>query len=685
MSTPGSTLASGLALLALLALGALSAPAHAAEPPLTGDGLLSRLTDPVRATAPLPEGARVIQRSSHEREGGNRDWGVWSPEAGRPQTYVRREQGGFVLLDERRPGCLTRMWFTAGAVLGVIDGVGRIELFFDGEREPRVDVPAADFFAGRVPGFPQPLVGNSDSSSGGFYSYVPFCFRRSLKVRVSDAPNEELWYQLTALVLPHGSRVRTYEPGALATGAAAEALAGAGAPPPGDPVGAERALAPGDSLEVLRRAGSGSVRHLRFAVTPFLPDTLNRLRLRVGVDGAATPQIDVPLGALLGDGLAPREIRSLPFGMDPVTGTGYFALPIPFADSISVSIGSRTAAQVRAEAWLGPPLPAAGVLNGRQFVEESRRGFDFTALEAGGSGRLAAWVLDLIGAPGSDRGPLQFFLEGDERVHVDGSRSPSIYGTGTEDAFNGGFYYNRGPFSLPTHGAGLFLSRGDTRGARSQYRVFGADGFLWENGIRFGMEHGGGDELDGQTTISTAFWYSGPRRLRRTDVLRLAKRRSRRAHRLRGRVTRARLTAYFVGERDGNGTFSPYPLTGGREYPAPPPEESPQAHTARGISFTSPVSFRLRVGRRNCGVVLRRLLDAGGPSTVRVRVDGRRVGPWRVTEPNPAKRWLADDFALHSRHTAGKRRIRVRLAPERGTTATAFSVTALARRARRCP
>jgi hypothetical protein len=41
-----------------------AAPACAAS--VTGDDLLARLTDPVAATAPLPDGARVVQRSSHE-------------------------------------------------------------------------------------------------------------------------------------------------------------------------------------------------------------------------------------------------------------------------------------------------------------------------------------------------------------------------------------------------------------------------------------------------------------------------------------------------------------------------------------------------------------------------------------------------------------------------------------------
>jgi hypothetical protein len=33
------------------------------------------------------------------------------------------------------------------------------------------------------------------------------------------------------------------------------------------------------------------------------------------------------------------------------------------------------------------------------------------------------------------------FLEGDERVFVDGQESPHIYGTGTEDFYESGWYF----------------------------------------------------------------------------------------------------------------------------------------------------------------------------------------------------------------------------------------------------
>ena len=44
------------------------------------------------------------------------------------------------------------------------------------------------------------------------------------------------------------------------------------------------------------------------------------------------------------------------------------------------------------------------------------------------------------------------YLEGNEQFFVDGEKRASTLGTGTEDYFNGGWYYNQGRFALPLHG-----------------------------------------------------------------------------------------------------------------------------------------------------------------------------------------------------------------------------------------
>src|SRR4051812_35245831 len=104
--------------------------------PFSQAGLLERLTDPVAALKPLPPGTRVVQASSHDLGGGNVDGGSYGgavTTVGVPPNFVRREDGGYVLAELRRPGCLVRAWMTALANNGDLSAFGRLQLFFDGE------------------------------------------------------------------------------------------------------------------------------------------------------------------------------------------------------------------------------------------------------------------------------------------------------------------------------------------------------------------------------------------------------------------------------------------------------------------------------------------------------------------------------------------------------------------------
>ena len=651
--------------LALIVVGCALAPASAlARAPLSADLLLNRLVDPAAMLTPLPADVRMVMPSSHDRLGGTIDGGSYggpvTTQGGVPPTFVRREDGGYVLMEFRQPGCLTRLFMgEANLPRGDPASFGHLQLFFDGEATPRFDEPAPDLFTGRDPRYPQPLVLDSPNSSGGNVSYVPFCFAHSLKVRTTGAPSDVSgWWQANVLLAPAGTPVRTYDPKA-SLGAFATRLAHGADPPSNRPDAAgDRTLALG---------GAGTLRHLRFTVAPFDTATLQALTLRITADGASAPQVEVPLADAFGDGLTARPVHALAFGMDPDKGTGYLALPVPFRRGVRVEVAGAAAAHVRVEGWRGPPAPLGGTLYGERREQRTVEGADTRVLDAGGSGRLAALVLDDIdGGPASGASGTQRFLEGDERVHVDGARSPVQYGTGHEESFNGGFYYIFGAFSREMGGAGALITRPDGDGAQSQYRVYADDGVRWSRGIAYGEEHGGGDEQP-ETVAATTFSYRWPGSLALTDTAHLGG---------------ATLTAYFEGEHDGNSTQSTV-VAGGFYYPAPDPAASPEGVTLRGVRFTGPLKLRLRVRRDNRGAVLRGVFDQAPPLVpLAVRVDGKPAGVWAspTAIPNPAKRFLEDDFELPAALTARHTRLHVTLAPlDAGATAGLFGLSLLSR------
>jgi hypothetical protein len=109
-------------------------------------------------------------------------------------------------------------------------------------------------------------------------------------------------------------------------------------------------------------------------------------------------------------------------------------------------------------------------------------------------------------------GPNRTYLEGDDIGYVNGSGSPQLHGTGTEDFYEGGWYWNRGPFTDPLNGE---PSRED--GALgcmavcdSAYRLMIAESIPFTKSINYGIEHGNENTVQAVYS-STAFWYQRPR------------------------------------------------------------------------------------------------------------------------------------------------------------------------------
>ncbi len=639
--------------------------------------------------------------SSHDPLNGNFDGGSYGRGAlprvlsivAHPLTYLRREAGGYVLLDQDGPGCLTRLWMTAAdggffersLTLGDATGFGRLQLFFDGRGSPSVDRPAAQFFAGLDRRFPKPLVNDWRSSGGGNYSYVPFCFARHLKIRVTSVPNDDRgYYQLTLLSAPAGTPTVTFGDQRVR----ATRLLDQSAVPPrvAAAVTSFRRMRAGQTAAMARLRGSGEIRYLRLRVTPFDESTLQALALRITVNGAHRPQIDVPLGSLFGDGLQTRLIASRGFGMNPAASAGYLALPIPFRNGASIAVQATAPATLRLDAWRAGPIRNAGTLYGERHIERSRLGRDYEVLNDTGSGRLASLVDEILDG-GSNAGsvvplgtPDQQYMEGDDRVYVDGSRSPAIYGTGTEDLFNGGWYFSTGAFALAMSGAGPLGLDANGHGARSMYRVFADDGVSWGSQIRFGVQHGGGDDRVGELVAVTTFSYRSARTVSPTDAIRFGDRSSLAAHQFAGRVSHRRVRSYFEGEFNGNGYRAADPL--GTVYQPALPVASSESLTQTGISYASSISFVVRIAPRNVGVGLRVLLDQSSVVPVEVAVDGRPVAWWTANATaNPAKRWLETDFGLPPELTVGRRQIRITLTPQRGLIANIFELRALSQHA----
>ncbi|MFI6940588.1 glycoside hydrolase family 172 protein [Streptomyces sp. NPDC050418] len=380
---------------------------------------------------------------------------------------------------------------------------------------------------------------------------------------------------------------------------------------------------------------------------------LEDLRIRVSFDGERT--VDAPLGEFFGSGQALNDVRSLMYGIDAKTATLSSWWPMPFADRATVSLfnGSRTAVTAgEAEVTAAPsPAHARAVRSGAQghfgaasHAGPTQDGKSWTFLKASGQGKFAG-VTHTMEGPAT-----RFFLEGDERVHVDGSRSPQIHGTGSEDFYQAGWYFNRETFSAPWHGNPTHLGGGTGCGTGKDctgaFRLMLHDAVPFSSSIDYGIEHGPTNDVAADYS-STAYWYGrSAAASTRTDSLTLGDTDSERAHAYTstapGEVRR--LTSRFEGDlRNAPGLTADTRATGAE------------------------VSFKLATDRGNRGVELRRLSDQQHAyQHVKVSVNGRALPDWLQPLGNGDRRWLEDAYPIPAGITAGKASVTVTLTPVDG-------------------
>jgi len=260
-------------------------------------------------------------------------------------------------------------------------------------------------------------------------------------------------------------------------------------------------IAPGDSVVLLELEGPGVIRQLWITVASSDPHYLRRIALRMYWDGEENPSVDVPLGDFFGNGFEKVHYTALPMGVS--SGGFYSYLPLPFSSRARIVAVNGTGRVVdafyfNANAEMGTDLPLPLATFHAQWNRNSRTTSSepHRILSATGAGHLVGVSLNAESYTG-DYG----FLEGDEIYTVDGELRGQ--GTGTEDYFNGGWYFQDGPFSAPYHGVVLMDPE---RGRVAAYRWHLPDPVRFRDSIRLELEHGHGNEAVADYA-SVAFWY----------------------------------------------------------------------------------------------------------------------------------------------------------------------------------
>ena len=250
--------------------------------------------------------------------------------------------------------------------------------------------------------------------------------------------------------------------------------------------------------------GPGVIVHMWVTISSPDPYFLRRLLLRITWDGEATPSVEVPIGDFFGTGFLYRQFVTPYIGM---SSGGYYAYwPMPFNKSARIEVVNQTGKEVGSFYYhiayraLDHALdPSVAYFHAQWRREkETTRGRNYTICEAKGRGHYVGTILNMQGYEGH-----LGFLEGDEMIYVDGEKEPSLYGTGTEDYFNSGWYFNKGEFAAPYHG---LILKDDTLARIAAYRFHVPDAIPFTRSIRVTIEHGHANEEVADYS-STALWY----------------------------------------------------------------------------------------------------------------------------------------------------------------------------------
>jgi hypothetical protein len=269
-----------------------------------------------------------------------------------------------------------------------------------------------------------------------------------------------------------------------------------------------RRVEPGQTLTLVdHRGGAGVVRRWWVTVAPRNHREIQRQTIvRCYWDGEADPSVEVPLSDFFGMGFGEwRDYISLPLNM---TSGGYNCYwPMPFRRSARITVENRSKVPIDAfyfniEIETQPRPPRDVLYFHAQFrrTKPTVRGKPVTILETTGRGHYVGTLLSMQMLRGRTLG----YLEGDEQVTVDGESKPSIIGTGTEDYFSSGWYYDTGVYSAPYHGVTIK----DTERSRiNTYRWHIEDPIPFRKSLRFDIEHGGVNDMPNADYTSVAYWY----------------------------------------------------------------------------------------------------------------------------------------------------------------------------------
>lgn len=286
-----------------------------------------------------------------------------------------------------------------------------------------------------------------------------------------------------------------------------------------------RSLGPGQTLTLFDQDGAGVVRRFWVTIGPRNVQTLRQVILRMYWDNETNPSVECPIGDFFGLAFG-KTADYISAPLEVTSGGLNCYWPMPFHKHARWTVENRSNVHIGAfyyniDYTTYKSLPKDMMEFHACWRRENPTDphHNYTILEAQGDGVYNGVVLSMQGL-NMKKNKLAF-LEGDEMIYVDQPNPnpptpahwhhpeavPQINGTGTEDFFSSGWYFNTGPYSAPYHGC-IMKDEKNSRVAAYRWQI--EDAVPFHKNIRVTIEHGDRDSVQADYSSVAYFYQNGP-------------------------------------------------------------------------------------------------------------------------------------------------------------------------------
>ncbi len=440
--------------------------------------------------------------SSFDRTGGNNDYGF----------YLRDlEPGWGIIADCKGPGYVSRLWFTGEATNQ------RIRIYIDNQKEPTLECTIKEF-CGQIAPFTPPLANYENYC---YYNYVPIPFNKRIIIAIEkgvtklDGPPKH-YYQANIETLPASYRVESFkfpfssediaflervkeswkscrlgnkEKDAVHDFSEAKLV-----PPNNTAVVITNITGPAVIKEIKIEYENKTSGDLSYPYEPWRSVLFN-----IYWDEASIPSVSVPIGDFFG--VIWHKVPASSLFFDNSSKILKNSFPMPFTKSAKIELINQGTEEFSFKIAIETERYFEKT-NGFWYFHSSwnRSGLEsvgqpHTVLDVQGEGRYAGCILSAVSFDKSF-----WLLEGDEIMYKDDENNPFWRGTGLEDYFNGGWYYQ----NIKARALHGLLNK--TFFKTVQYRFHLPDAVTFKSKFSMIFERGPDHRSNGYLE-STAFYY----------------------------------------------------------------------------------------------------------------------------------------------------------------------------------